>query len=107
MLLLIESVVGYAGFYIAWHDFSELSLILLDVVGKGEKKLFCVLRSHHYAAYNRSLGHSRGCEDKIDEELVGTMTDHREVGVFAVGNFRTELNLKLIFFIFHFMSVCK
>ena len=100
-LSVVVGVLGVAGF-----DFAEHLLVLADVVLEGEEELFGVLRAHDDAAYDGSLGHTRSGEDEVHEELVGTVADHCEVAVFAVGNFRTELNLKLvlvILFVFHFM----
>lgn len=100
-LSVVVGVLGVAGF-----DFAEHLLVLADIVLEGEEELFGVLRAHDDAAYDGSLGHTRSGEDEVHEELVGAVADHCEVAVFAVGNFRTELNLKLvlvILFVFHFM----
>ena len=77
-------------------DLAKLGLIFLDVVGEGEEKLLGVLGAHDHAAYNRGLGHAGSGEDEVDEEFAAAVADHREVGIFAVGEFGTELDLKLI-----------
>lgn len=100
------SVVAYS-LILAGKDLAELSLIFLDIVGQGEHELLGVLGAHDDAAHHRSLGHAGSGEDEVHEKLVGTVADHREVAVFAVGDLGTELDLKLvlvlIFWICHFM----
>ena len=91
----------------AGHDFAEGCLILLDVVGEGEHELLSVFGAHDDAGDNGSLGHTRSCEDEVDEELVGAMADHGEVAVFTVGGFGAQLNLQLVlvFFVCHFLQL--
>lgn len=85
-------------------DFAKLSLIFLHIVGEGEEKLLGVLRAHNHAAYNRRLRHARRCENEVDKEFIGGMTNHSKVCIFTVGKFGTELNLKLVLFIIIFHS---
>ena len=104
MLGQMGSVVGgCAVFGVAGLDFTKLSLVFLYVVGDGVHELLSVLRAHDHAAYDRSLGHAGSREDEVDQELVGAVTDHCEVAVFAIGKIRAELDLKLILV---FVSVC-
>ena len=88
---------------VAGLDFAKLSLILLNVVSEGEHELLSIFGAHDYAAYYGSLGHAGSCEDEVDEEFVRTVTDHSEVAVFAVSEFGTELNLKLVLL---FVLIC-
>ena len=88
------SVVAYlAG---TGSDLAKLRLVFLDVVGEGEEELLGVLGAHDDAAHHGGLGHAGGGEDEVDEEFAAAVADHREVGIFAVGHFGTELDLKLV-----------
>ncbi len=98
--------------YVATLDFAKLSLIFLYIVGQGIHELLSILRAHDDTAYDGSLRHAGSCEDEVDEELVGAVADHSEVGVFAVGYFRTELDLELVLvliliFLCHFLTMIK
>ncbi len=90
-------VAERAVFSIALLDFSELCLVFLDIVSDGKHELLGIFGSHDDTAYNGRLGHAGGCENEVDEEFIGTVAYHCEVGEFTVGYFGTELDLELVF----------
>ncbi len=41
--------------------------------------------------------HAGSGKDEVHKEFVGAVADHREIAIFSVSDFGTELNLKLVF----------
>ena len=83
-------------------DFAEGLLVLRDVVAEGEEEVLGVLGAHDDAAHDLGLGHVGSHGDVVKEEFVGAVGDYGEIAVVAAGHLGGELDLELVFLLFHF-----